>query len=170
MKVRNRKNSDYAGPTYQELGQMSLHTLMHDAQLGSQSLNVFLDIAVQCLKINTILTKGVQHSFFTGEAWFPDRDTRLSPDLGCLAIDVERPGNLSEEVACHVGDCVKCSRLELFKTGMIENLGDAALKSCAAGPLRHDGAVIRHHYRFGCCFLERLRVVLLELVLVCLFG
>lgn len=114
---------------------MSLHALVHDTQLGSQPLHIFLDVGIQRFKINTILAKCVQDSLFTGESGFPCRNARLRSNLGRLAIDIETPGDLSEEVARNIGNSVQRRRLEFFKASMVEDFGDAALEGRATSPL-----------------------------------
>lgn len=147
---------------------MGLHALVHDAQLGSQPINVLLDVRVQCFQVNSILAQSVQNGFLAGEARLPHGKASFRPDLGCFAVYVKCLDNLGEEVACQVGNCIQCSRLELLESSMVKHLCNTALKGGSTRPLRHDGTVIGYNYRPYVHFLERLRIVLLELVLICL--
>jgi hypothetical protein len=88
--------------------------------------------------------------------------------FGCFIVQGECTYNLAKEIAGYICDGFECRWLEILKTGMVEDLAYCSLKSGATDPRRHDRAIFRYGDSTDVLFHKRLRVVFLELILICL--
>jgi hypothetical protein len=87
---------------------MCLHTLVHDNELATHSLDIIPYIAFEGFNVQTILVECVQGNFLAREAFLP-----LSPsfcegtDCGnfrSFSINVEGSGKFAEEISCDISD------------------------------------------------------------------
>jgi hypothetical protein len=97
---------------------------------------------------------------------FSTKTVSIQIVFGCFIVQSESTYELAEEITGYVRDSIKCRWLKIFESGMVENLAYRSLESCATDPRRHDRAIFRDSDSTDVLFYKRLRIVLLELILV----
>jgi hypothetical protein len=150
------------GITHQQVCQMRLHPLMHHTKLCGQSFHVILDISLEAFKVDTILMQRMQDLFLLSVTW------RFGFGLGLFPKAVEVLSELPKILTSHIGHRLERRRLEVFKSGMVEELTNRTLESSTANPRSHQRTVFTDDDRSNVSLRERLWVVLLKLILISL--
>lgn len=104
--------------------------------------------------------KAVKHLLFGTET------VSIQVVFGRFIVQSKSTYEFAEEIAGNVRDGIKSRWLKIFKTGVVEDLANRSLKSGATDPRRHDRAIFGDSDSTDVLFHERLRVILLELILV----